>query len=197
MVLAGAYFFTRLEAAIVIDRLARINLETKPTRPLNHTLDSFGNFEFPVVDESWVKAFLTAIPTYLHSESPPCFQILPEECHRTIDIPQMAISFSPASSPIWRWNEEPWPFHVSKEAFAVTDLRAIKGEKVKEATRWEVDQWELFAGPGDQVNQDDCRLVPLAVMLSFDRSLELVTSLEIGKGYWRDSEATTWNRWNW
>ncbi len=79
----------------------------------------------------------------------------------------------------------------------MTDLRAIKGEKVKEATRWEVDQWELFSGPGDQVNQDDCRLVPLAVMLSFDHSLELVTSLEIGKGYWRDSEAMTWNRWNW
>jgi hypothetical protein len=78
---------------------------------------------------------------------------------------------------------------------AVTDLRALRGEKVKEAMRWEENEWELFAGPGDQIDRDDARVVPLASLIGFDPSLEVVTRFEIGKGAWRDASEASWHPW--
>jgi hypothetical protein len=61
--------------------------------------------------------------------------------------------------------------------------------------RWEVDDWEIFAGAGPEVPAADRRMVPLGVLLGIDPTLEPAVSLPIGKGLWRDIEALEWNEW--
>ncbi|MFM8174460.1 MAG: DUF4262 domain-containing protein [Pirellulaceae bacterium] len=194
---AGGSFFRRLDATAIIDRLAKNHLEKATQPPSTQTLEPYGEFYFERIHSSWVNQFLNAIPDYFPEETPPCFQILPDASHSTRDVPQMAAPYSTASHTPWQWIEKPWPFQISKDALAATDLPALRGKRVQEVVRWEEERWELFASPGDQVNPDDCRIVPLAVLLSLDPSLEIVTRLEIGKGYWRDGEKGDWNRWNW
>ncbi|MFO0454879.1 MAG: hypothetical protein ACK5Z0_02625 [Planctomycetota bacterium] len=197
LVFAGGYYFTNQEAAVIVDTLAKKTLANANAKPTLENLPQFGDFSLAQVHQSWVNNFLNAIPDYFNGREVPCLQITPEQSRSTIDIPRMAVPFSATEQPLWQWMEKQWPYNTSGDAIAVTDLRALKGEKIKEAMRWEENQWELFASPGDQLNQDEVRIVPLAVLLGFDHSLEIVTSLEVGKGYWRDEKDMIWNRWNW
>jgi hypothetical protein len=74
---------------------------------------------------------------------------------------------------------EPWPFDASPHSIAVTNLDALRGDPVTEASRWEETEWELFAGVGPDIPEDDVRVVPLATLLGYDESLEPVTQLRV------------------
>jgi hypothetical protein len=121
-------------------------------------------------------------------------QIVPDEDHWTIDIPDLSKPWSLASEPAWQWLFEPWKYGLSPQAIAVTNLRALRGEPITEAARWETNQWELFAGAGPDVHEEAIRLVPLGMLLGADESLGPVASLAVGSALWRDP-GSEWRDW--
>jgi hypothetical protein len=114
--------------------------------------------------------------------------------HMTIDVPDMAIPWSPQSAPLWQWLKEPWAFSVPSDSEAVTDLDALRGFAVTEACRWEENYWELFAGAGPDVPEEEKRVVGLGMLLAADPSLAPVLGLKIGDGIWREGDLE-WHPW--
>jgi hypothetical protein len=90
---------------------------------------------------------------------------------------------------------ESWTYPVRKDSTAITDLAALRGERITEACRWEEDEWELFAGAGPDVGKDETRVVALGMLLAVDPSLDPVVGLTIGTGMWRDDELSEWHAW--
>ena len=98
--------------------------------------------------------------------------------------------------PAWRWLREPWTYPVPDDSTAVTNLAALRGERITEASRWEVDEWEMFAGAGPDVPQDEMRVVPIGTLVAADESLAPVVHLAVGEGLCRDPEpGSEWHPW--
>ncbi len=53
----------------------------------------------------------------------------------------------------------------------------------------------MFAGAGPDVGKEEVRVVPLGTLLGADRTLEMVTTLDVGRGVWRDREDLIWQPW--
>ena len=124
----------------------------------------------------------------------PTFQIVPDEAHRTIDVPNMQESWDPARTPIWRWLTDAWDYPVPRKSTGVTNLAALRGARITEVMRWEEDEWELFSGAGPDVPKEDMRVVPLGTLIEADQSLLPILNLKTGAGCWRD-DATEWTPW--
>ena len=95
----------------------------------------------------------------------------------------------------WRWLEAKWPYAVPAGSVVVTNLRALKGEHVSEAARWEHDQWEMFSGSSDDVTDEQIRVVPLATLVGADSTLVPALALEVGKGIRRSTPRGMWKPW--
>lgn len=65
-----------------------------------------------------------------------------------------------------------------------------------QATRWEDEYWEMFAGEGPDMPADDMRVVSLGLLLALDPSLAQVAALETGRGLWRSDGAAPWQHWD-
>ena len=61
--------------------------------------------------------------------------------------------------------------------------------------RWDLNEWEAFTQNGEDVPEEDVRIVPISVILGIDDSLEPILKLGIEKGFWRDKEIMEWNSW--
>ena len=91
---------------------------------------------------------------------------------------------------------EPCPYAVSKQAVAATNLAALRGERITEATRWEEDEWEMFAGGGPDVTENELRVVALGMLIAMDESLAPVLNLSIEEGLWREpNPGSEWHPW--
>lgn len=77
---------------------------------------------------------------------------------------------------------------------AITDVAALRGDRITEACRWEENEWELFAGAGPDVAKEEMRVVSLGTLLAADSSLEAVLTLTVGTGLWRDA-ISDWHPW--
>lgn len=154
-----------------------------------------GSFQLRRVHKSWSTFLMLGARDYLQLDVVHALQIIPDEEHITIDVPDCSGSFSPTSEPIWQWLDSDWQFPVPPLSTAVTDLETLRGQLVIEAARWEEDQWELFSGPGDEFPSDQVRVVPFGTLLGFDSSLVRVTELGIGKGLFRGSGDAEWVDW--
>lgn len=154
-----------------------------------------GTFRLREAHASWSSALLLGAMDYYGVGDISAYQILPDEAHWTVDIPNMMAEWSPTAEPIWRWLREPWPYSFPDTATATTNLAALRGEKVTEVVRWERDEWEMFAGPGPDVTEEEMRVVPISCLVEADPSLDVALNLEIGKGVWRESGDGGWNVW--
>jgi hypothetical protein len=72
--------------------------------------------------------------------SAPTSLVVPEPAYWTVDIPDMRKPWSVAEEPVWQWKEVPWTLPVPSTSTVVTDLAALRGERITEAARWEEDQ---------------------------------------------------------
>ncbi len=122
------------------------------------------------------------------------YQIIPEEKNQLMDVPDMSETWD-INDPIWKWLEKEWPYGIPQRSIAITNFMALKGECITELTRWEENEWEMFAGAGPDVEEEDIRIVPFGTLLGIDPSLETSINLEIGKGLWRDSKDHEWTEW--
>src|SRR5579862_5610582 len=192
LILAGAIFYMRDDVEkIILNAVA--HLKTSRDRGLVEVA-GLGSFTFREVDSSWAKELMLGMFDYYQKKDIPALQIVPDQEHWTIDIPNMGMPWSASREPAWKWLREPWTYPVAQDSTAVTDLAALRGVRVTEACRWEDDEWELFADAGPDVAKDQMRVVALGTLLAVDPSLEPVVSLAIGTGLWRD-DVSEWHPW--
>jgi len=143
---------------------------------------------------SWASLLMLGATDFYQRSDIPALQVAPDDAHMTIDVPNMAVAWSPQSAPLWQWLKEPWTFSVPSDSEAVTDLDALRGFSVTEACRWEENYWELFAGAGPEVPKEEKRVVGLGMLLAADPSLAPILDLKIGDGIWREDDLE-WHVW--
>lgn len=197
LIMAGSYFYSANEAKKIFDQIVN-EIKSHPTRVNSKIqINSSGSFTLRKADNSWTNKLMLGALDFYHPKNISALQIIPDFDHWTIDTPDLTKSWSTQNSPIWRWLGKPWGYpSISDHSVAVTNLSALRGETVTEATRWEEDQWELFAGSGPDTPPAEIRVVPIGVLLGFDPSLEKVVNLDIGHALWRDKLDTEWHTWS-
>lgn len=196
LILAGATYYSAEEVTRIINEIVAI-LKLKPNwNKLSLEVDSLGAFSLHKVDASWGNTLMLGALDFYNSRDVPALQIVPDPAHWTIDIPDLTQPWSANAEPVWQClHESTCEYSGLAQSVAVTNLGALRGERVTEAARWEEDQWELFAGAGPDVPPEDVRVVPLGTLLAVDPSLNAVTGLEIGQALWRDSAEVEWHPW--
>jgi hypothetical protein len=196
LVLAGSLFFSNKDAKEIIDT-ARNRLAATRKLDGNVSVGGLGTFTLRKTHPSWTSSLLLgAIDYYKDARTTvSAYQLVPDSEHDSLDTPRLDLEWSIKRDPAWRWLNEPWPYPVPSDSTAMTNLNALRGSPVTEATRWEEDHWEMFAGAGPDVAQEDARQVPLGVLLALDPSLKPVTDLQVGAGLWREDADADWNVW--
>jgi hypothetical protein len=194
LILAGAYFYSLDEAARIIKRIAA-ELRPETTRQnMNIALGTCGSFSLDEVHTSWVKELMLGVVDFYQKDDVKAFQIVPDSDHWTIDVPRLSEPWNPATEAIWHVYK-PWKYPIPAMSVGVTDLAALRGEPITEVMRWEEDEWELFAGAGPDVPEEERRIVPLGVLLAWDRSLQAIVDLQVGgPGLWREG-SSEWHPW--
>ena len=114
-------------------------------------------------------------------------------------LPLLLRSFSLQEPTVWALSSGTFVVYglslVVRAIGGRTNLDALRGERITEASRWEDDQWELFAGAGPDVPQSEIRVIPLATLIAMDPSLDAVTSLKVGESLWRNTSEVRWHHW--
>lgn len=167
-------------------------------KDLSVSLEPYGPFTLGEVHPSWSQRLMLGVLDFYNCKSFRALQVLPPSEQRTIDTADMSKPFSPSEHPVWQWFEAPWPYPVSSSSRVITNHDALKGYAVTELVRWEDDGWEMFCGPAPEIPEEDMVVVPLAILLAFDPTLEAALSLPIGVGLYREFEDDgpgLWQRW--
>lgn len=192
LILAGAVFYYLKEITRVINYIAAQLKSQRDQRVFE--VAGEGSFTLREVHSSWAAEFMLGAFDYYQKQNIPALQIVPDDAHRTIDVPDMSAPWEATREPVWRWLREPWPYLVPKDATATTNLSALRGDRITEVVRWEEGEWEAFAGAGPDVPKDELRVVPLGVLFAADASLLAMTNLPLGAGLWRDA-VSDWHPW--
>jgi hypothetical protein len=197
LVLAGGSMFKANEAGVIVQAIATALCDqASPIRVSQDIdVDGHGQFSLRPIDRSWSGVLLSGAHDYLQTDELDTMQIVPDEAHATIDVPFLSRPRASSFEPAWQWLDSRWNYQVASNSVAVTNLAALRGAAVTEGTRWELDQWELFAGSGPETDPSDIRFVPLGTLLANDESLVAMLSLPVGSGLWRTSRQEPWNRW--
>lgn len=194
LVFAGGAFYSLDDVASVLDSIC-LQLRSGGRNETGYAVPKLGMFTLRSVHQTWAREILLGALDYYSIDVVPSLQIFPERTHLTIDVPDLTRAWSPISEPIWQWLKTEWQYSVPANSTATTNLDALRGCRVTEAARWDMDEWELFAGAGPDVSTDDARIVPLGTLLAADPSLFPVIGLEVGKGIWREPHGGDWHRW--
>jgi len=195
LVFAGGFFFTPSEMLGVVNAIARRLQAGESFENSSLSVDRSGSFLLSEAESSWISKMLLGALDYLKLEQIRALQITPDRNHWTIDIPDMQEPWNPSVQPIWQWLERAWAYPVSSKSKAITNLDALRGHPVTEVSRWEEDEWEMFAGAGPDVEKADIRTVPLGTMIAIDETVRSAFDLEVGSGIWRDDEGGEWQAW--
>lgn len=195
LILAGASFYSAEDVFQIINEIAAKLSIQRSWYQLSFEVGSLGVFSLHEADSTWTTNLMLGALDFYNTKEIPALQIVPKQEYWTIDIPDLTKSWSAVAEPVWQWLSKPWKYQVSEKSIAVTNLEALRGERITEAVRWEEDNWELFAGAGPDVPQADIRPIPLGTLLAIDQSLISVLNLEIGQGLWRDSSELGWHPW--
>ena len=175
----------------IVDRL-KVNGDALDQKMVIGTL---GEFSFLPIDPSWSKLMLLGAFDYYKRKDIQAYQIIPDTNHFTYDTPDMSKEWSEATEPVWQWLYRKWPYNVPESSKVVTNLEALQGAPITELMRWEEDEWEMFAGPGPEVQKEDTRVVSLGTILGIDSTLVPAINLKTGKGLWRTDRESDWNDW--
>jgi hypothetical protein len=195
LIFAGGILFMYKEVGAIIRGIVeQLKDATSVSERQPCQVAPFGSFSFRPCDPSWVSLLMLGATDFYQREDIAALQIVPDDEHITIDVPDMAIPWSAETAPIWRWLKEPWTYSVPSDSEAVTDLDALRGFAVTEACRWEENYWELFATASPEVPKEDMRVVGLGMLLAADSSLTPILELKVGDGIWREDDLE-WHVW--
>jgi hypothetical protein len=196
LVLPGTNFYRLREVAPLIRSVIGTLLAPVAWDKVSVNADSWGTFSFRQVHISWAKNLMLGALDYYRGRDIEAYQIVPDEGHWTIDVPDLSQPLGQTQAPGWRcWNEE-WKYPVPKDSMALTDLTVLRGGRIAEVMRWEEDQWEIFSGDGPDIPESERRVIELRVLLEADKSLLPAVDLEVETGFWRDPEpGSDWHPW--
>ena len=160
------------------------------------SINGLGEFTFSLVHHSWSRMMLLGTFDYYKDINDiQVYQIIPGYQHFTYDIPDMSKQWDESTEPVWQWLKRKWNYNVPENSTVVTNIDALQGEPITELMRWELDEWEMFAGSGPDVEKKDMRVVSLGTMLGIDNTLLPAIDLEVGKGLWRTDKESEWEKW--
>lgn len=194
LILAGAIFYMYDDVGQIIKDIAAKLDSQRPVEKATFEVASYGTFSLGSVDASWATALMLGALDFYQRTEVPALQIIPDESHWTMDVPDLSKPWNPEAMPVWQWLHKPWTFSVPPTSTAVTNLAALRGERITEAVRWEENEWELFAGAGPDVPKEEMRIVPLGMLLAADNSLMPILNLPLEQGLWRDA-TSEWHSW--
>lgn len=196
IIFAGGEYYSSDNISLIIGRLVEELKKAEDWQSLSLSAESLGSFTLSEVDKSWSKLLALGAYDFYNLSDIQFLQILPDRHHYTIDVPDMSEQFTVSVHKIWQWLVREWDYPVPRNSTVVTNLNLLYGEKATEVTRWEEDEWEIFSGSGPDTPKEAIRVVPLGVLLGYDKSLEPSIHLELGKGLWRDAIDLIWNKWD-
>ncbi|TAH21355.1 MAG: hypothetical protein EAZ08_03270 [Cytophagales bacterium] len=155
-----------------------------------------GIFSILKVHESWSKLMALGVYDYFNKTDINIFQILPNATNLSLDIPDMSLDYDLVRNSVWQYLKHEWQYSLPEDSKITTNTDALFGKKIKEIARWEINEWEGFTENGNQVDENNMRVLPLSVILSIDTSMMDVIDLGVGKGIWRDESSNwTWIEW--
>lgn len=160
----------------------------------NLEIENLGNFRICPIDHSWSSLMFNGIFDY-YKKDVPVYQIMPDDNHKTLEIPDMSKEFVVSKEPIWQYLVDEWNWPVDQNAIAFTDIDALFGKPILELMRWEPLEWEMFSSDGTKIPTDKKRAVSLGTMIGIDSTLTKALYLELEKGLWREDENSEWNHW--
>lgn len=195
LVFAGGLFYSVKEVNRILNQIAKKLVGNVDWQNESFEIDSLGIFSLRKVDVSWSKMLILGALDFYDLTEIPTLQIVPDKAHWTADIADLSQDWSATLEPAWQWLQQPWDYSIAKNSMAVTNLDALRGHPVTEAVHWEEKQWELFAGAGPDVQEEEIREVPLATLLAIDPSVGAVANLAVGEGLWRDPADLEWQIW--
>jgi len=140
LILPGAYFYDLEDVGKVIRSVAG-ELRAPVTETTQIKAGSWGVFSLRKVDTSWAEALMLAVFDYYRVKTIEAYQILPDEEHWTIEIPDLSRPWSPLLAPAWRWSYEPWTYPIPRDSVALTNLDALRGKRITEVMRWDEDEF--------------------------------------------------------
>lgn len=194
LIFAGGIVFMENEVYSVINEVVSIlKVQGVNNRPIKTSL---GIFKIDNVHPSWAELTMLGLYDYYQNKAYPVFQIIPIDENYTLDVPDMSVEWNVSSQPVWQWLSKDWNYDVPENSKVITNINALKGQIITEVMRWELDEWEAFAGSGPDVNPEDIRVISLATIIGIDISMDKMLKLEVGKGIWRDTQELVWNDWN-
>ncbi len=194
LILAGAILFMKDDVLRIIKEIAAKLRTLDQSDQVTFDVEECGSFSLRKVDPSWSKELMLGALDFYQVKEITVSQIVPDDDHWTIDVPDMSQPLIFSTAIAWKWLCQPWAYSVPEKSTVITDLAALRGERITEATRWEEDEWEIFAGAGPDIPKDEIRIVPLETLLASDESLHPVLDLPIGEGFYRN-EDSDWHPW--
>lgn len=99
LILAGSYFYRLDDVSKVIES---VKGPLSPPVDWNTTraeTESWGTFSFRKADTSWATALMLGAFDYYSGKSVEAYQIVPDEAHWTIDVPDLSQPWSPTHTP--------------------------------------------------------------------------------------------------
>src|SRR6516165_1851245 len=110
LILAGAVFYMKDEVLQIIEAIAS-ELKTAHERR-TFEVTGLGSFSLRQVHATWAAEFILGAFDYYQKRDIEALQIVPDEVHWTLDVPDMTAPWSATEEPVWRWLREPWTFPV-------------------------------------------------------------------------------------
>jgi len=195
LILAGAIYYSAKEAGQIINEIKKSISGGLGQYDAEIIIEGFGSFRLRKVDPSWIHKLMFGALDFHKKNTFFVWQIIPDGKHFMVDVPNMEEAWNADKAPVWQWLDKPWGYHIPSNSKAITNLAALYGEPITEASHWEEAEWELFAGAGPDVMKSDMRVVPLGTLLALDKSLITVTELKIGHSLWREGLEFEWQIW--
>lgn len=193
LVLAGAVYYMADEINAILHAI-RNSWQARGDVRQPIVVEGLGTFTLRVAHPSWTKSLMLGAYDYYGVDAIEAYQIVPDEDHNTIDVPDLGIPWSAEVAPSWRFLHEAWDLDVPSTSHAMVPLDVARGARITHAARWEDDYWEMFAGMPDRFDPDNARFVPIGVLLGADRTLASLLELPVGRAA-RRGEGGGWVTW--
>ena len=180
----GAIYFMKDEVGRIVHGV-RKRLQARAGHPSAVPVRCLGEFSLRRAHGSWTELLLLGALDYYDTRDIDAYQIVPDDAHWTVDVPDMSRPYDPAAEPVWRWQREPWTYGVPESSHAAAFLDALRGRRITHVARHEEDYWEVQTAD-TKVRKKQMRVVPLGLLIGADPSLAAAVTLKVNQGICRD-----------